>query len=409
MRLHSGLPYWIIKDQLYDYYNPLREDIYTDVAIIGAGITGALAAHALCKAGLECCVIDRRSIATGSSAASTALLQYEIDTPLHILADKIGEENAAKAYHACLNSISDLERILQEAGIEAGFERRPSIFYASDHNGEETIMKEFEIRKRHGLPVEMLSRKELHERFGINTPGGALFNRESAQVDVYKAASSLLAHDMKNSGLRVFTHTDITGYEQDWADCCLTERGGHTIRCRYAVIASGFEAGQFLPEKVMKLTSTYALVSHPVERARLWPEEALIWETAQPYIYMRTAGNRIIMGGEDENFSNPRRRDRKIGKKVAILESRFRELFPDIPFRTEMAWCGTFSSTDDGLPFIGPWDEGDRVYFDLGYGGNGITFSVIGSQIISRSMTGYYSPDDWIFGFGRVRKQTDGR
>ncbi|MDE5889829.1 MAG: FAD-binding oxidoreductase, partial [Bacteroidales bacterium] len=83
MRLHSGLPYWIIKDQLYDYYNPLREDIYTDVAIIGAGITGALAAHALCKAGLECCVIDRRSIATGSSAASTALLQYEIDTPLH--------------------------------------------------------------------------------------------------------------------------------------------------------------------------------------------------------------------------------------------------------------------------------------------------------------------------------------
>lgn len=78
MDLHSGLPYWIIKNSLFDYYKSLKKDLETDIVIIGSGITGALMTHELCRTGLECCVVDKRSIATGSSAASTALLQYLI-------------------------------------------------------------------------------------------------------------------------------------------------------------------------------------------------------------------------------------------------------------------------------------------------------------------------------------------
>lgn len=81
MDLHSGLPYWIVRNSLLDYFHPLEDDLSTDIVIVGSGITGALMAHELCRAGIECCVIDKRSIATGSSAASTALLQYEIDVP----------------------------------------------------------------------------------------------------------------------------------------------------------------------------------------------------------------------------------------------------------------------------------------------------------------------------------------
>ena len=60
----------------------------------------------------------------------------------------------------------------------------------------------------------------------------------------------------------------------------------------------------------MDLTSTYALISHPVAPEYLWPEHCLIWETADPYLYIRTTdGNRIIVGGEDEKFSDPEHRD----------------------------------------------------------------------------------------------------
>ena len=155
MKLHSGLPYWIIKNRLYDYYNPLKDDVTADVAVVGSGITGALAAHELCKAGFDCCVLDKRSIATGSSAASTALLQYEIDLPLHKLAEKIGEDKAVTAYRSCLDSITELGKILEETSVQADFVRRPSIFYASDSKGEEIIAKEYEIRTRQACRLSL--------------------------------------------------------------------------------------------------------------------------------------------------------------------------------------------------------------------------------------------------------------
>lgn len=61
MDLHSGLPYWIIRNSLWDYFHPLEKDLSTDVVIVSSGITGALMAHKLCRASIKCCIVDKRS------------------------------------------------------------------------------------------------------------------------------------------------------------------------------------------------------------------------------------------------------------------------------------------------------------------------------------------------------------
>lgn len=209
MDLHSGLPYWIVRNSLLDYYNPLENDLTTDIAIIGSGITGALMAHELCRAGIECCIIDKRSIATGSSAASTALLQYEIDVTLYRMAGIIGEKNADTAYHACLQSITDIKKVLEETGVDAGYEQLPSLFYASSPADNKLLEQEYEMRRKHKLPVSLLKKKEAKELFNVETPGNALVNETSAQIDAYRAATGLLTYHIKENGLKVFTHTDI--------------------------------------------------------------------------------------------------------------------------------------------------------------------------------------------------------
>ncbi len=404
MDLYSGLPYWIAKNPLYNYYNPLKSDYETDVVIIGGGITGALVAHELSTAGIKCTLVDKRSISTGSSTASTALLQYEIDTPLCKLAEMIEEELAVKAYECCLQSITDIEKVFQSLHYNPDFERVPSVYYASNHKGHKLIEREYEIRKAYQLPVNYLSSKELQKKYGIKAPG-ALENNVSAQIDAYKAATFLIDYHMNKSGLTVFTHTDIKDYSESSSGYTLITDNNIEIKCKYLIIAAGFEAGIFLPKQVMKLTSTYALISQPIDEKYIWTGKSLIWETKEPYLYIRTDNkNRIIVGGEDEDFKDPVLRDKLLRRKVGILEKKIKKLFPKIPFKTDMAWCGTFSSTDDGLPFIGNWPGKENMFYALGYGGNGITFSMIAAQMIRNKLNGKKDDREEIFGFQRLEK-----
>jgi glycine/D-amino acid oxidase-like deaminating enzyme len=401
MDLHSGLAYWIIKNKLFNYFHPLEKNHSVDVAIIGSGITGSLIAHELCKAGISCSVFDKRTIATGSTAASTAQLQYEIDVPLCKMTEMVGEDFASRAYQASLESIKDVGKVLKEANVNADYKPLSSVWLASYKKDVKLLEEEFEIREKHGLPVQFLSDKEVWKQHHIQAPA-ALKNEVSAQMDCYAAATGLLEHHLKKKELELYSHTEIIDYKEVKTGFQLLTRRGHTISCKYVIIATGFEAGQFLPKKVMNLLSTYALVSQPVHEADLWPERSLIWETKEPYFYMRTTvDNRIMIGGEDEEFQNPVRRDNLLRNKIKKLEKQFSKIYPDIPFIVDMAWCGTFSSTSDGLPYIGTWPGKDRMYFALGYGGNGITFSMIAAQIIANELSGKKDERAEVFAFDR--------
>ena len=132
--------------------------------------------------------------------------------------------------------------------------------------------------------------------------------------------------------------------------------------------------------------------------------DTLIWNTADPYLYLRTTiDNRIILGGRDEEFYNPEKRDKLLQKKQQQLEKDFIKLFPDTKFETAFSWTGTFGTTKDGLPFIGEYKKLPNSYFALGFGGNGITFSLLAAKYISEL---YLDPNKKIpemFSFERLK------
>lgn len=401
MDLHSGSPYWAIKNLLYQEAFPLQGNISTDVIIIGTGITGALVAHELCEAGITCTMVDKRSVAGGSTVASTAQLQYEIDVPLYKLAKDIGNKKAVSAYQASLKSIDHLETVFDKAQIDTEFLRVPTLLLASSRMGLRELKEEYRIRKENKLPVDFLESIDLQHKYQIDRLG-ALWNDTSAQIDCYKAAVGLIQQHQKKHDLKVYPYTEIIGYKRERSQFVLRTSKGQTIACKYVIIAAGFEAGRFLPKKVMDLLSTYALVSEPMRPEQLWPERCLIWETHHPYFYMRTtADNRIMMGGEDIPYKNAKLRDAKLLQKTKALERKFHKLFKHIPMITDFSWCGTFSSTHDGLPYIGEYKDKKNMFFALGYGGNGITFSMIAAQIICNKIKGKKDPRESIFSFDR--------
>src|ERR1700750_963968 len=105
MELVAGYPYSLIKNGLPFQYPKLLENKKSSVVIIGGGISGALTAYHLIHSGIECILVDGRTIGLGSTCASTSLLQYELDIPLCILSEKIGYRPAARAYKLCHEAI----------------------------------------------------------------------------------------------------------------------------------------------------------------------------------------------------------------------------------------------------------------------------------------------------------------
>ena len=65
MDLRTGAAFWPLKDGLIAAYPPLERNETCDVAVIGAGITGALAAHRLAQADCDVILLDRHDVGMG--------------------------------------------------------------------------------------------------------------------------------------------------------------------------------------------------------------------------------------------------------------------------------------------------------------------------------------------------------
>lgn len=396
--LSSGLPYFWIRSGLPFDYPTLERDHSCDVLVVGGGITGALCAHALAEDGAQVTVVDGRAIATGSTAASTALLQYEIDVPLHQLVERVGAAAAERAYQLGVEAVQGLIALSERFGADRCTPRK-SLQFASKRTHEQALMKEQTARSAIGIHCELLDGDEVRRLVpGVHRKG--LLTSVAAEVDPYRLTHDLLQEVRLNGG-NVFERTSVRGVDRDAGALVATTSDGLRIRARHVLMCTGYESQQYLSEPVMELQSTYALASERMADSTPWADGLLIWETAQPYLYLRTTKEgRAIIGGLDEPFKDARRRDRLLARKSGQLTGRFERLFPGRGFKAEYAWCGTFGTTKDGLPYFDR-DPATGLWFVLGMGGNGITFSWIGARIVRDAIRGRRNPDASLFRFGR--------
>lgn len=401
MDLYSGRPFWPLRNGLIASYPALAESVACDVAVLGAGITGALVAWHLAEAGVDTVVVDQRDVATGSTAASTCLLQYEVDTPLHRLAALVGEAHAVRAYRACHAAIATLARIDRRLGGGHGFRRSESLQGASRAAHVPGLRRECEMRRRHGFDVEWWSRSELARRSALPYPA-ALLTRDAGRIDAHRFTHALLRAAV-GRGVRVHDRTRITRRATRPRGIELTTDRGCRIRARRLVVATGYETAPYLAEPLATHVSTYALVTEPQAAFPGWPGDRLIWETARPYVYLRrTDDGRALIGGYDEPTRDPRRRAALLERKIAALARRFRQLLPGAACEVAYGWGGTFAETPDGLPYIGTHPRVPHTYFALGYGGNGITFSLIAAEIIRDLVCEGASRDAELYRFDRT-------
>lgn len=401
MRLRTYESFWLLTNGLlYSYPSLHNHHEACDVVVIGGGITGALISHALMEKGYSVVLLDKRDIANGSTSATTSMLQYEIDVPLYQLAEMIGEEQAALCYKSGIEAIQQLGRLIGKYQLDCGFEYKESLYIAREKKHLDWLKPEFEMRRKHGLGVRWLDAKEIKNEYGVACYGGIL-SESAASVDAYRLAHELIALNVSR-GMKVYDQTVIQETKQDESGCRIVTENSSMVSCRKVVYCTGYEATEFLKEKTADVFYTYACVS---EQDIVIPEKlkkTLVWDTGSPYLYMRSTGDgRFLVGGEDALTGHTFFQNKIKERKSRKLQKMLAKVVPGISFIEDFSWAGIFGTTKDGLPYIGESPEFPGALFVLGFGGNGITFSVQGMDIVTDLLEGKQNELAHYYRFGR--------
>ncbi|QAY66901.1 NAD(P)/FAD-dependent oxidoreductase [Paenibacillus protaetiae] len=402
-KLHSGNLYWPTTMSGEAAYPGVQTDIQTQTVIVGGGMSGIMCGYIFAKSGIPCVAVERGAIADGSTSANTGLLQFSNDIMLWELIEQIGEHDAVAFYRACKTAIEQLARAAGDIPADVGFRRRSSLYFASSEQDLPKLNKEFEALNRSGFDVEYWQPRDIAARFPFSKPG-AIVTHGDAEVNPYQFVHGLAGRAVQE-GLQLYEHTDIVSHEtgHDGKHRLLTA-DGYTLTCDQVVFAVGYEPEE-LKGKLVKaeLNRSFVAVSAPQQDLSPWHERFMLWETARPYLYMRTTvDGRVVIGGLDEESQAPIEGKHARQKRTEKLYKLIAAYFPSFDAPLEYEWSATFGESSDNLPFIGEDPHRRGVYYCLGYGGNGTVYSTIGSLLLRDLIAGYDNPLARIVGLERA-------
>lgn len=381
MNLQSGKLYWPTTMEMKPTYKSLSEDIECDICIIGAGSSGAQLAYMLKDSGAKVVIVDKRKVGAGSTSTNTALIQILGDKTTTALVNSFGEKNTILHYQLCQKAIEEIESTCRLLPIDSEYKVRDSLYFASTKEDIQELKTDYNMLKKYGFQVDWLTQSQIRERYPFEKEA-AIYSYNDGEMNPLKYVYGLL-EACKESGIEIYEQTEIVGKRLEKEMAFLYTKEKYCIKAKYVVFAGGYENLDMKKDKNAALESSYSIVTTPVTDLSSWYKQTLIWETARPYIYMRTtADNRVIIGGLDEITSNPEKRDQKIVHKRGLLLGEFQKLFPNINVQAEFYLGAFYGGTHNGLPMIKMYEQYPRCFFIFGYGDNGTVYNQVLGRIV---------------------------
>jgi glycine/D-amino acid oxidase-like deaminating enzyme/nitrite reductase/ring-hydroxylating ferredoxin subunit len=392
--------YWLDSAAM-PHYPAIDRNLEVDVVIVGGGITGLTTAYLLKRAGQRVAVLDRFEIGGVDTMCTTAHVTCVTDSDLHQLIDAFGRDHAQAVWDAGQAAIQQIETIVREETIACEWRRVTGYrFLAPDDRQATTkeLAEEAQLAIALGFQAELVEAVPLVRRPGIAYPGQAKFHPRK-----YLAH---LAAIVDGNGSFVFAHTAC---DEIVETPMAVKSGPFQIATRYVVLAThnpivgttGFAAASLLQTK-LSLYSSYVVGGRI---ALGTAQEALFWDTDQPYHYLRIDRHSdheyAIFGGEDHKTGQVVDTSSRFDK----LEAAVTALLPQIDLTHR--WSGQVIETADGLPFIG--ETAERQFAATGFAGNGMTFGTLAAMMARDAALGRKNPWSELFDVGRTKIKAGAR
>jgi glycine/D-amino acid oxidase-like deaminating enzyme/nitrite reductase/ring-hydroxylating ferredoxin subunit len=311
----------------------------------------------------------------GMTARTTAHLSAISDDSFDSFIKLRGLEAAKQFHESHAAAIARIETIQAREAIACDFRRLPGYLFPAAPEDASGLDKEREAGRKVGVTVA--DKRGLPLKNGGETRCLRYDHQAAFHPMLYLRG---LAEQIEKRNGRFYGHTAVNEVEEHDGVVLVKTAGGFEVRARAAVVATNSPINERVAMHSKEAPyRTYAMAFSLPKGAI---EDALYWDTAEPYHYVRLQPGEetdyLIVGGEDHKSGEaddaPARFD--------ALEAWPRKLVPALGKETHR-WSGQVLEPIDYAAFIGRNPDSQNVYVATGDSGQGITHGVVASLIIS--------------------------
>lgn len=346
----------------------LNENIQTEVAIVGGGITGVTAAYLLARSGKKVVLLEAGTISGGTTGDSTGNLYSMVDKRLHHIQSKWDEETAANVARSRGEAVDLVEELVNKYQIDCSFKRVPWYLFSETDQKDETIEKEIAAAAHYGLQVEELHDLPIPVKVSkaIKVEGQAQFNPA--------AFVRGLAENIDRANCRIFENSEVYHIQKEEELVLSTATG--TVTAQKVILATHSPKGIYAVQTALYPYREYAMAaklnSGDFPDGIYWDTEADFHTSIRTYqsdgaSYVLMLGGHHKVGQEDDYSRFYDKLEKNIKKYFDVSSINYK-------------WSAQHYKPADGLPYIGESVD-DNIYFATGFSTDGLTYGVLSAMI----------------------------
>lgn len=375
----------------------------TDVAVIGGGLTGVVAALHLARGGAKVALFEQDTVGFGASGRNGGMATTGMSIGIRDAVDKMGFEKAASLYRTYGQAIDLIEKLVTDEGIDCDFARPGKLILASKPAHVQGFAKTAELlNTRLGGDLQLVPKTELRQQIGSDAFHGGMVDSKSASLHVGKYIRGL-GDAAERAGVTIHEHAPVlkqtvvgSGHELE------TPRG--RIRANQVLLATGaYTRRPFRWHQVrIAPVGSFIIATEPLDASvcdDLLPTRRVASDSKNLLHYFRiTPDNRLLFGGRARfAMSNPQS-DEKSGN---ILRDAMVDIFPQLSdARIDYCWGGLVDMTLDRMVKAG---QHDGIYYSMGYAGHGVQMATYMGRQMAEYMSGVPEANIWSdFEFRRI-------